>query len=116
MDFDRALIIRKRWLDLILSGRKTWEMRTRHTTVRGRIGLIEAGSGLVVGTANLTDSLGPFSGEELRRHFAKHRLAFEMAGRAVQKWNHAWALEGARRLETPIPYTHPKGAVIWVRL
>ena len=28
----------------------------------------------------------------------------------------AWVVKNARRLERPIPYKHPSGAVIWVRL
>lgn len=46
----RALIIREPWIELILSGRKTWEIRGTATSVRGRIGLIRARSGLIVGT------------------------------------------------------------------
>ena len=54
---DRALIVRQPWIDLILSGEKTWEMRSRPTNVRGRIGLIEQGTGLIVGECFL-DGVG----------------------------------------------------------
>lgn len=27
-----------------------------------------------------------------------------------------WVLDNAKRYDTPIPYVHPKGAVIWVNL
>ena len=50
---ERALIIKKEWVDKILSGGKTWEMRSTKTTVTGVIGLIESGSGLLVGEATL---------------------------------------------------------------
>src|SRR5215831_14717644 len=33
----RALLIRRPWIDMILDGRKTWEMRGARTSVRGRI-------------------------------------------------------------------------------
>ncbi|GAF99913.1 unnamed protein product, partial [marine sediment metagenome] len=29
---------------------------------------------------------------------------------------YAWVLEKAKRYDEPIPYTHPLGAVIWVKL
>jgi len=57
MDFDRALIIDEPWISKILSGEKTLEMRSRHTKIRGRIGLIRKGSGLIVGDVWLDDSI-----------------------------------------------------------
>jgi len=32
----------------------------------------------------------------------------------LEKWRFPWVLENARRFETPIPYKHPRGAMIWV--
>lgn len=40
-----ALIIKKQFLDKIFSGKKTWELRGSRTHKRGRIALIESGSG-----------------------------------------------------------------------
>ncbi|WP_353200130.1 hypothetical protein [Sandarakinorhabdus sp.] len=40
-------------------------MRAERTKVRGPIALIEKGTGLVVGVANLTDSLSPLSLREM---------------------------------------------------
>jgi ASCH domain len=53
----KALIIRDPWIGLILTGRKTWELRASPTKIRGRIGLIRKGSGWIVGVADLVDSL-----------------------------------------------------------
>ena len=111
---ERALIVRKPWIDLILAGKKTWEMRSRPTRIRGKIGLIEAGSGLIVGECTLIDSdsikLDPL---ERGLHYSCHRVDdFEL----LEKWCYAWEIEGAKRYEKPIPYSHPKGAVTWVKL
>ncbi|MGL1404420.1 ASCH domain-containing protein [Vibrio parahaemolyticus] len=65
IEVTRALIIRKPWIHLILAGLKTWEMRSTKTKIRGTIALIEQGTGLIVGLANLTDSLEPLSHAEL---------------------------------------------------
>ena len=51
----RSLIIQGRWLDKIYGGEKSWELRTKSTRKRGRIGLISSGSGLIGGEAWLID-------------------------------------------------------------
>ena len=53
-----ALLIRSPWVNKILDGSKTWEIRGRSVSKRGRIGLIESGTGTVVGVADLTDAIG----------------------------------------------------------
>ena len=115
MTFDRALIVRAEWLDLILQGVKSWEMRSKHTNVRGRIGLIEAGSGCVVGTACLTDSIGPLSSDEWRANVHRHKVPYRGCEQLSAKWSYAWVLQGTERFETPIKYEHPRGAVVWVK-
>src|SRR5882724_4942048 len=54
-----ALIIREEPLSKILAGTKTWEIRGSATKRRGRIALIQSKSGLVVGTCDLVDVVGP---------------------------------------------------------
>jgi hypothetical protein len=60
-----GLIIREPWLSLILSGRKTWEIRGANTSRRGRISLIRSGSLTVVGYCDLTGTVGPLTLSEL---------------------------------------------------
>jgi len=110
--FSRALIIRKEWLDKVFVEDKLWELRSRHTNIRGCIGLIEAGSGEVKGIANITDSIGPLAEKELKENVDKHKVTdFAL----VQKWNHAWVFDDVIKYDKPIPYQHPKGAVTWVK-
>jgi hypothetical protein len=111
---DRALVIRPEWLERILAGEKTWEIRGAATHIRGRIGLIGSGSGEVSGEAELVDCLGPLTYRGLVGSRVHHRV--EDVGRITYAKPHAWVLRNAKRLRTPIPYTHPQGAVIWVRL
>lgn len=110
----RALIIKKEYADLILTGEKTWEMRSTKTNIRGRVGIIESGSGTIVGEVDIVDSLPklktPF---EKFRNFAKHRVSnLDL----LRRWNTPWVLENAIRYDFPISYNHPKGDVIWVKL
>lgn len=108
----KGLLIRPPWIDLILSGRKTWEMRSRDTAHRGEFLLIQSGSGLIVGQANLvgTQKLHPAQFGQTKRHHCVDDLAL------LNRWCYAWILEDIQKFDTPIPYTHPQGAVIWVQL
>ena len=113
----KGLLVRKPWIDEILAGRKTWELRGSSTQNLGTIALIESGSGLVVGTCELVDVEGPLSMADLRRNVRKHRVPISrLRGKLRYKRTHAWVLQDARRLEKPVPYRHPQGAVIWVQL
>ena len=111
----RALIIDEPWIGLILAGKKTWEMRTRDTRVRGRIGLIRKGSKTIVGVTDLVDTLPSLSLQELRKNFAHHRVPLGQMDEDF-KWRTAWMLDRALALREPILYRHPPGAVIWVKL
>jgi len=110
---ERALIIRQPWIDLILSGEKTWEMRSRSTSARGRIGLIEQGTGLIVGEVCIVGVIKNATSQTLFMQQYKHCVK-DLS--ALEKWNNAWILSGAKRYDTPIPYRHPKGAVTWVKI
>lgn len=111
-----GLIIKKKWLDLILAGKKTWEIRGSATKARGKIALIESGTGTIVGEATLIDVVGPLSKQDLLNNSKKHQVdpADIKAGIRYRK-PHAWILRGARRYRKPKPYQHPHGAVIWVK-
>ena len=111
----KGLIIDEPWINLIISGEKTWEMRSRNTLVRGRIALIRKGSKTVIGAADLGHTLPKLSRAELKASIAKHRVPEREIGEDF-KHSTAWVLEHARPLCKPIPYRHPAGAVIWVNL
>lgn len=113
----KGLLIRQPWVDMILSGKKTWELRGSNTATRGRITIIESGSGTVVGTSELVDVVGPLSMDDLRRNIGKHCVPRSQLGSDLPyRRTHAWVLGRARRLPQPVPYDHPRGAVIWVNL
>ena len=120
---ERALIVDTPWILHILddqpgwSGRKTWEMRSRATKVRGPIGLIQSRTGTIVGVTEVSGCEGPLAPETMLANVGRHRIPDDMIrSGAVAKWNHAWVLSGSARLAKPIPYKHPQGAVIWVTL
>ena len=117
MPITRGLIIREPWVSMILDGSKDWEMRTSATKIRGPVALIAAGSGKIIGVADLCDVKGPLDHAQMAFNQARHRIPKEDIGKGEgARWNTAWVMKDAQRLETPIAYDHPSGAVIWVAL
>ena len=111
---NRALIVKKKWLDMILSGEKVWEIRGQDTSIRGKIGLIESGSGLIVGECRLMRSFNNVNENDKRLKWLHGIDNWEETVR--YKKPHIWLLTGPVRYEKPIPYNHPRGAVIWVKI
>ena len=113
----KGLIIKAPFIDWIMEGRKTWELRSTHTQVRGPIALIEKGTGTVVGVARLVGSKGPLSAADMAANVQNHSVAVDrLALPEVQKYCFAWVLGDVKRLARPVPYTHRSGAVIWAAL
>jgi len=112
-ELTHGLLILKEPLDKILAGTKTWEIRGKRTDRRGPIALIESKSGHVVGTCEVVDVEGPLSLAKLQRNAM--RTGFRPT-ELPYATTYGWVLRNARRLSEPVPYTHPSGAVIWVRL
>ncbi|ATQ67457.1 MULTISPECIES: ASCH domain-containing protein [Methylosinus] len=114
----KGLIVDEPWIGAILSGRKSWEMRSSRTTHRGRFALIRKGSGLVVGLADLIGcepaivSLEAYAAAEARHCIPAERQKAAFEGR----WRIPWVLADVVSLARPVPYVHPRGAVTWVVL
>lgn len=108
-----ALIIKKPWIDLILAGEKIWEIRGCPTKKRGKIELIQSGSGLVIGCCDLIDCIKldlSIYKNSIDKHCIKYVEVFPY------KSTFAWVIANPIRYEKPKPYKHPNGAVIWVKL
>jgi hypothetical protein len=65
-----GLLIRSPYVDWILAGSKTWEIRGSFTAKRGRIALIQSGSGTVIGVADLVGVAGPLTLRDLAANTA----------------------------------------------
>jgi hypothetical protein len=112
-----GLIIREPWIGYILDGTKTWEMRTSPAPRRGRIGLIRKGTGLVVGTAEIVDSLPPLDAAGLAATRDRHRIPAELDVQVLAaRWVHPWVLHNVRRLPHPVRAGQKPGQVIWLQL
>lgn len=113
MIIDRALIVSPYWLELIYDNNKTLELRSRKTTVRGAIGLIASGSGVIGGTTHIIGCRDRLTAQSARDAYPLHQVDDP---ELLSKWSVPWELEDSKRLIEPVPYHHPKGAVVWVKL
>lgn len=111
----RALVVREPWATWIVRGEKVWEIRGRGTRIRGQIAIAAAGTKCIVGVCWLTGVLGPLTLEQYRKGQSNHRSPPEGLERLPYPQTYAWCLADAVPVQ-PLPYTHPSGAVTWVRL
>ena len=108
----RALVIKKKWLDLILDGRKTWEIRGSSTAKRGWVHLAESkAGGKLVGRAKLVASF-PLSRSSFMKNYSKHRVS--SLNTVPYETPHAWVFADAEKFQRPFLYEHKQGAVVWV--
>ncbi len=108
-----ALIIKKKWLDLILSGKKQWEIRGVSTTKSGWIHLAQSkAGGKILGRAFLQECL-KVPRTSFMKHMELHRIS--KISEVSYKSIFAWVLTDAERFTPPLSYDHSQGAVIWVK-
>jgi predicted transcriptional regulator len=122
---ERTLIVMSEPLGQILSGRKTYEVRSRPTRLVGRrIALSEKGKNRIVATCTLKECLGPFTlkevlGNAVRMGFKRSEILAERAWwrrECAKDRVYAWVLRDVRRLRRPVKFRNPSGAVIWAQL
>lgn len=123
---ERALMVREPYISYVLMNKKRWELRGMPTNIRGRIGLIRSGSGLVAGECEIVDSLGPLDFATLRASAdlsteEQRELRLDGHPPYVQKdgftsKTYAWVLARPRVYVQPFHYRHPSGAITFVDL
>jgi hypothetical protein len=109
----RCLKIADRWVNLIINGTKTWEIRRKNTIIRERIALGNTKIRRVVGYATIVDSIG-MSVAELKKHNDMHQ-----ANDFLEKYANgtktlfAWVLEDIEADAKPKSYSYSTGS--WCR-
>lgn len=110
-----GLFVREPFAERIVSGRKTWEIRTRSTDRRGRIGILSQRG--LIGTVELGDVLGPFTVADLVWHVDKHRAPLSLlAAYAAGRDLYAWVLRAPLKLDTPRVFHRGRGPMVWFKL
>ncbi len=111
-----GLIIKKKWLNLIVSGKKTIEIRGNNTQKQNEtIYLLESGTHRVVATA-IISSTYPISCSDWAEERDKHCVDISYTDiKKRYKTPYAWVLSKIKPIEDIWYYKHPQGAVIWVK-
>ena len=124
---DLALCVKPEWLEKILRGVKTVELRGTISKKGGtRFGLICSGTGLVWGECTFVECRGPLTKDELLELQPRHHVharddgepdtADELRARVKYRNCYAWVIKDAVVYETGIAYEHPRGAIGWIDL
>jgi hypothetical protein len=91
----KCLIVREPFASEIVDGVKPIEFRSRSTNIRGRIGIIAAGSKTIIGEVDLVD---------------------------CQRWEdetsytYEWVISSPLRYSSPRSYQHQSGAQVWINV
>ncbi len=112
----RALLIRSPHIEKILDGKKIWEIRGSRTDVREQVGLVRSGSGTIIGVCDVVDCIPILTDEQFRRNARKAGLKPSEVSLGDGQKTFAWVLANPQYLKAPVPYKHPTGAIIWVKL
>lgn len=113
---ERGLIIKAPWAQALAEGRKRWELRNRPSEVRGPVAILEGGTCQAVGVMEIVDCVGPLDPAALRLAARRGLILPEEIHDADHAPQYAWAVGKAQPFDRPIPYRHPRGAVVWVKL
>jgi hypothetical protein len=110
----RCLKIDEKWVNLILTGRKSWELRRRNTNIREQIALGNKEIKRVVGYAKIVDSIEKTL-EDLKKHNDKH-YANDFIDKYAneRKTLFAWVLEDIQIETEPKFYTYSTGS--WCKI
>ena len=116
VDNKKGLIVRAPFSKLIVSGRKTMELRSSNTRVRGRIYIIESKSKTIIGESFVINSY-ILTKEIFDENFDKHFVLGDFSD-LPRNYKYVWELDKEKAViyDKPIPYEHKRGAIIWVDL
>ena len=111
-----GLIIKEKWLNLILDDKKTFEIRGHSTKkLNEPIYLLESGSKKIRGTCEIIAS-HPITKDNWDKY--KKKACLDMNFEELSEWYstpYAWELAFVEPVTPDTYYAHPKGAVIWVK-
>lgn len=106
-----VLVIKPPWMNMILDGDKTLEIRS--TACRKPAGtdifLAQSRTAVVSGVVKFVGVHGPLSEEQWEALREKHRV---MGPRPYGR-TYAWEVEQAQRFTHPVPYIVNRGAIVW---
>ena len=111
------LLVRQPWIDMLLDGEKSLEIRGEACNKRlgQRFYLALAGGGeggLVLGSVQFRGCSGPLDVDAFRALAAEHCCGADALPPYQQTY--AWRVESPRRFQKPLLFSQPRGAVKWI--
>lgn len=97
----KGLVVKSPHIERMLDGEKTWGIRSKNTTIRGTIDIIDSKE----------ISLQEYQDNE-KYHYVSKDDGFVLNYKKI----YAWVVRNPVRFKQQKPYKHPQGAVIWVNL
>lgn len=112
---DPVLVVQKPWIDKLLDGEKTLELRGTacRKPVNTIVYLSESGTGAIVGCARFVGCDGPLDRATIDARFEEHRVTSDFLDAVKYNRVYGWRFVDAVRAPTPIPYAVKSGAIIW---
>lgn len=109
------LILKEKYGSQILAGNKSWELRNNNTKKRGRIFIAYSKTSEIFGEIEIYDTV-KLTKEIFDNNRDKHLSESSWDTLSAKYKNpYAWLLKNPLIYDVPIPYNHPKGAIIWVK-
>ena len=102
----KGLVIKSPYIEDILNGIKTWEVRGSNTNIQGRIVLLKSGSGMALGTVEIYDSI-EIDLDEYNTWDYRIRNNKALANKLPYKRTFKWLLKNPIWYDKMKPYTPP---------
>ena len=114
---NRALLIKEPWASKVVSGEKTIEIRTMQTKKIGQeIYIAQAGTKTLIGKATIVKCVQLTMKDYIQ---LQHQACLTRSGLQQlfsTKRIYGWYLKDAMKFDKPIPYDHPRGAQVWIKI
>lgn len=115
---ERALKVKAEYAELIISGKKTWEIRsTRTTKFKERIAISPIGKQTLIGDIVFTNCL-EISKNEFNKYFGRHCVPASDAANVIGNYSkiYAWGISAPRAYANEVHYRTKTGQMSWVKL
>lgn len=110
-----GLIVKPKWARLIVSGKKTMEIRGHRTSKYYEpFYILESGTNMAIGIAECCGYVSVFDAEMWEHYKGCHLVTDKAFSDLPYKKVFGWQIQNAMPIE-PFRYKHPHGAVIWVK-
>jgi len=113
MEIMEGLIVKQPFAELIIDGKKTWELRSK-SAPKKKINkeILLLSSGFALGKIKIKKCFEATK-KEIIKNPKKHQS--NINGLTNENYFHVWEVNVTKKFSNPKKYSHPLGARIWVK-